>query len=121
MKKLDQHLNLWELADAVGLIPTDDSWIQYGDFDTETGIDKTEMPLMRNKDGIQFAVNPETRQIHQLRVVRGKGADTVVMADGHRFYGYETRSSLSGKFHLIRPGLPSSSATQGTLGYRNTD
>ena len=26
------------------------------------------------------------------------------MADGHRFSGYETRSSLSAKFHLIRSG-----------------
>ena len=105
MKQLNQDLNLWELADAAGLIPTADSWIQYGDFDEAAGrTEETEMPLMRNENGIKFAVNPETRQIHQLRVVSGKGADKVVKADGHRLSGYETRSSISAKFHLIRPG-----------------
>ena len=105
MKQVNQDLNLWELADTVGLLPTADSWIQYGDFDAEAGrTEETEMPLMRNANGIKFAVNPETHQTHQLRVVRGKGVDAVVKADGYRFSGYETRSSLSGKFHLIRPG-----------------
>lgn len=105
MKQLNQDLNLWELADAVGLIPTADSWIQYGDFDAEAGsTEEIEMPLMRNENGIKFAVNPETRQTHQLRVVRGKGVDKVVRADGYRSSGYEIRSSLSGKVHLIRPG-----------------
>ena len=103
MKLLNQDLNLWELADAVGLLPTADSWIQYGEYrDGQT--EETEMPLMRNENGIKFAVDPETHQTHQLRVVSGKGVDKVVMADGHRFSGYETRSSLSEKFHLIRPG-----------------
>ena len=103
MKQLNQDLNLWELADAVGLLPTADSWIQYGEYrDGQT--EEIEMPLMRNENGIKFAVNPETRKAHQLRVVSGKGADKVVIADGHRFSGYETRSSISAKFHLIRPG-----------------
>ena len=103
MKQLNQDLNLWELADAVGLLPTADSWIQYGEYrDGQT--EEVEMPLMRSENGIKFAVNPETRQAHQLRVVNGKGVDKVVMADGHRFSGYETRSSISAKFHLIRPG-----------------
>lgn len=106
MKQLNQDLNLWELADAVGLLPTDDSWIQYGDFDAETGrTEEIEMPLMRNESGnLKFAVNPETHQTHQLRVVSGRGNDKIVMADGYRPSGYETRSSLSGKFHPIRPG-----------------
>ena len=105
MKQLNRDLNLWELADAVGLILTTDAWIQYGDFDEEASkTEEIEMPLMRNENGIKFAVDPETRQTHQLRVVRGKGVDKVVIADGHRSTGYEARSSLSAKFHLIRPG-----------------
>lgn len=105
MKKLNQDLQLWELADAVGLIPTADSWIQYGDFNEDEGkTEEIEMPLMQNENSIKFAVDPKTHQTHQLRVVRGKGNDKVVIPDGYRFSGYETRSSLSGKFHLIRPG-----------------
>ena len=94
MKQLNQNLNLWELADAVGLTPTADSWIQYGEYrDGQT--EEIEMPLMHNENSIKFAVNPETRQAHQLR---GE------LADGYRLSGYETRSSISAKFHLIRPG-----------------
>lgn len=102
MKKLDQNLNLWELADAVKLTPTADSWIQYGEFNDEVG--EVEMPLMRNENGIEYAVNSETRSCHQLRTVSGSGNNKVVMAEGYKYSGYETRSSLSGRFHLIRPG-----------------
>lgn len=105
MKKLDQDLKLWELADAVNLIPTADSWIQYGEFDDSAGkTEEIEMPLMRDEKGIKYAVNPQLQSRHQLRTVSGRGNDAVVMAEGYKYSGYETRSSLSGRFHLIRPG-----------------